>query len=206
MSNIDLSIGIITYPPRLEVAKKLQKEIGGNVLLFNDEECKGIRWAHLEAWKMMFNTGSDWLCLLQDDAIIANNFREKLVNRIIEAESKSFRFFQLFNFHEPSDEFWESRWEIFPSSTFMCDLGNVAKFDVLRKLINFYETNYNDPKFNERSCDDIIARFLTANKIKGVATVPNLIDHDIGIKSSKNTPAKIGFTVRASKSFSKDGF
>lgn len=202
---ISLSIGIITYPPRLDQAMELKNGIGGEVLVFNDKDCKGIRWAHLEAWKMMFNTGSDWLCLMQDDAILCNNFREKLVNRIEIAESRGYKFFQLFNFHSASEEQWQDGWEVYPGSNMMCDLGNVFKFDLLRKLIVFYSENYNDPRFDERSCDDIIARFLSSNKVKAIATIPNLIDHDIDIKSSKNTPAKIGNTLRVSKSFSKDG-
>lgn len=197
-----VEIGVVTYPPRAEQAEQLIKTIGGEVNLFNDKDCKGIRFSHFNALKMMLATGGDWLCLLQDDVIPCDNFREKLQARVEMAEGRKFGFFQLFNFHTPSDEQWEDGWETYPGSNFMCDQGNVFRFDYLRKFLLYFEDNYYAPWATDRTCDSMVAKWLSSNKMKSICAIPNLLDHDLEVKSTKNTPNKIGNTIRGSKSFS----
>lgn len=191
---------VVTYPPRLEMAKKLVNDIGGDVDLFVDNDCKGIKWSHYHAWKMGLESGADWVCLMQDDAILCNNFRVKAEKRIDEAEELGFKIFQFFNFRAwPEDRLGE-RWDIFPGGDIMCDLANVMRFDLLRRFLRFYESRYDE--YKKTYCDQILQDFMRISGEQGVSTLPHLVDHNVEVKSSVGTGAKIFGWYRTSKCFS----
>jgi len=194
---------VVTYPPRLEMAKKLAEDIGGDVEIFVDEQCQGIKWSHFQSWKKGLESGDDWICLMQDDAILCNDFRRKAEARIEEAEKLGYRFFQFFNFRMWPEDRLEERWDIYPGGDVMCDLANVFRYDLLRKFLRFYESKYDE--YKKTYCDSILQDFMKVSEINGISTLPHLIDHNVDVKSSIGTGAKIFGWYRTSKCFSKEG-
>jgi hypothetical protein len=72
-----VSVGIVAHEKRIGMAEKLRANVHAYHVSY-DNGLKGCEGNHLELLKCMSVTGADWICVLEDDAVPCQGFRQQL--------------------------------------------------------------------------------------------------------------------------------
>jgi len=72
-----VGIGIVAHARRFHQARMLRKVVDAQCVSW-DYGNIGARANHLSVWNMLGQLNTDWSLVLEDDAVVVNNFREQL--------------------------------------------------------------------------------------------------------------------------------
>jgi len=196
--NMKLSISIMAHPSREKFIPYLQEKLGGNIPVSMDSESKGIIWNCKNAWKM-YDKEADWHIVIQDDAIICENFREKA----IEAINKSFHDMLKYtdgkkNAFDYVPEFYNTTVYNFYYGTRVAlkqeaeqglkdgyVMSNRPRWGVaicmptvlIDEMLEYFET------LNNQQDDERISRFINMKGMRVYFPMPSLVDHRSELES-----------------------
>lgn len=68
--------GVVAHLSRYDMATDLALYLGADVLSFDFEE-QGEQWNHQHVLECLYQTGADWLTLIEDDAILCTDFLDR---------------------------------------------------------------------------------------------------------------------------------
>jgi hypothetical protein len=176
-----LSISIMAHPSREKFIPYLKEKLG-EVPVSMDIESKGLIWNCLNAWKM-FDPTADLHVVIQDDAIVCNNFKEK-AEKIIEQYVNEYpTVMTCFNFY------YGTRVAFRQEATEGLKAGYIIKdrpcwgvaiclpTKLIPEFIKYYE------HLHDRQDDTRISRFLKSRNIPVYFPMPSLIDHRAELES-----------------------
>lgn len=177
-----LSISIMAHPSRENFIPYLKEKLG-NVPVSMDTRSRGLIWNCLNAWKM-FDQTADYHLVVQDDAIICDNFMERAI-KTIEDFNKGYIPSPLvcFNFY------YGTRVAFRAEAAEGLKCGYIIKdrpcwgvaicmpTKIIPEFIKYYET------LHDKQDDTRISRFLQSKKIPVCFPMPSLIDHRAELES-----------------------
>lgn len=74
-------IAIVAHPARARYVSKLAKQVGADAICW-DTKGLGATNNHLVAWEWLADSGAPWGVVLEDDVLLAPNFRHQLAEAI----------------------------------------------------------------------------------------------------------------------------
>jgi len=174
LNNMKLSISIMMHPSREEFKDYLKSKLG-DVPLSMDNGI-GI-WANCkQAWRL-HNPEAEWHVVIQDDAIVCDDFLRKAENEIMKAEELGCdyaNFFfgkrKLMDVHQKfgmQHGYWMSGW-------LHWGIAICAKVKHIEPMLKFGDT-MNIPQDDTR-----LANYVKSQRLKVYYPIPSLIEHRIG--------------------------
>lgn len=180
-----ITVAIMAHPSRMREANALALQLGqypfSDTAIIWDEQNE--EWdTGKRAMQWGANKG-DWHLVLQDDAIISEQFFTNLVGAIDAAPVKSIISLYTGKVRPLVDRVAEAVAKA-PDGSFlthymmMWGVGIVLPSDHIEPMLDFVD----DPKFAEDKYDIKLGRFYFANRLPIYYTMPSLVDHndDIG--------------------------
>jgi hypothetical protein len=163
---------IRAVPSRVSYINYLHEELP-NAEWIIDTDYKGAMFTYLKALKMLHNKAG---LLMEDDAILCDNFEQK-VNK--EIAKKPFNFINFFSMRKADLEIG-SRWY----SDYTCNVCTYFPEGHSEKILEWHKkywipANY-EGNMSTSACDLFLRSYFKANKIKCWLVVPNLVDHRVG--------------------------
>lgn len=177
LPKIKLSISIMAHPSRSHYFDRLKEKLGDVPFSIDQnnnliENCKA-------AWRS-HDPSADFHVVIQDDAIVCNNFKERAEKFITDMESERVANnwpINLYNFFFKQDCSSTIMYE-YEKKGYMFEArnrGGVAiclPVNQIENMIKHYDT------LTDRHDDERINDWLVSNKYKACFSVPSLIDHD----------------------------
>jgi len=168
-----LSISVMAHPSREKHFEYLKERLG-NPKFSIDVDSKGLIWNCERAWKM-YDLDSDYHVVIQDDAIVCDNFKER-AEKIIEKEIKD-RGEMVFNFYYGTREMLKKEAEEGLKNGYV--ISNRPRWGVaiclptrlIPEMLNMFQL------LNNKQDDERISRFIGVKKLKVFFPMPSLIDH-----------------------------
>lgn len=170
---IKLSISVMAHPSRKEYFNYLREKLG-DVPFLIDEESRGTAWNCERAWRA-YDPSADYHVVIQDDAIIGKDFKDKamkLINEVINEHGKiAFNFYYgtRAKFREEAAEALKRGYIIKERPHWgvaiclpTCEIENMLKF----------WNTVSNPQDDKR-----ISQFLKSRNIPVYFPIPSYIDH-----------------------------
>lgn len=166
-----LSISVMGHPKRSEFFPYLKDRLGD--VPFSIDEGKGLIWNCQNAWSM-YDPLADYHVVIQDDAIVCDNFRERAVEVLKKANGLPVSFFHVspLSYRKYKQQREETGGIIQPGLS-----GGVA-LCLPVKLIPEMLVHYNADTVPHD--DHRVGRFLLSKNIPFYFPFPSLIDHRVG--------------------------
>jgi len=167
---MNLSISVMAHPSREKFFDYLKERLG-DIPFSIDTSGIGV-WENCKRAWMMADRSADYHVVIQDDAIVCENFKERAIEEIIKSggdKALSFYFGRRGNMIEMSQEGLKNGHIILPGVRW--GLAICMRTELIEDMIKFAE-RLNTPKDDAR-----ISRFLTNRGIKTYYPIPSLIDH-----------------------------
>lgn len=82
-----IPIGIVTHPQRGAMARELELEVGAEAISWDDQGNLGCEGNHPQLWSYLQSATSPWVCVLEDDAVPCENFRNQLDTMLVNAST-----------------------------------------------------------------------------------------------------------------------
>lgn len=211
------------YPIVITCKARKDKGIDGSNIIkafkhcyeYYDANMEGTVNSHIGALQQGFESGEEWVLMMQDDIILADDFEGKVNARLKELyllypHIYVCQFFRVTSEVAPLD----TRWLIFEGKKFMWDQVVAYRFSFLRKYLFWISQNNNQRKYIPNEGDRVIdameghdtfmAKYLHSIKEKFAVTVPHLVQHDLSIKSTLGTNKRIFGRDRNSVFFNQE--
>jgi uncharacterized protein YlaI len=169
-----MSISVMAHPSREKFFPYLKEKLGD--VPFSIDNGMGV-WKNCKAAWAMHDPTADFHVVIQDDAIICENFKEIAERTISRNEEYAYGFYfgNRRNLRKAADEGMKRGFIISGWSTWGLALCLPTKIiGEMIKVCDRMEGDHDDTK---------IARFLKHKGIKTFFPMPSLIDHRIGEKS-----------------------
>jgi len=182
MDTIKLSISVMAHPSRAQFFPYLQEKLNLPLSKFSIDQNNNLIANSRAAW-MMHDPDADFHCVVQDDAVVADNFREKAAAFIVKQEEKrraERRPVQGYNFFLKQDR---RKSPIWPQDGVYVDKvtrGGVAiclPTAHILPMLREYDLQ------RSKHDDDRISEYVKRNGIKMLFPVPSLIGHRGDIES-----------------------
>lgn len=174
---MNISIRITTVPERLEHARKLAYLLDAKIFL--DENLQGCWWNTRRTWAYQDNSAH--ILVLQDDALLVNNFKSHLYASVIAQPTKIISYFSrgLFGKYRKIAFKNKTPWLIADSvsSCVAILMPTIIAKDWLSwdlKNLRQWDTSGDDPR---------LRIYQKENSIPAYLTVPELVNHDVSINS-----------------------
>jgi hypothetical protein len=185
MNPIKLSISVMAHPSRSVFFPYLQEKLGISMSNFSIDQKNNLLENSKASW-LLHDPEADFHCVVQDDSIVCDNFREKAVAFITEQEEKRTREgrgVQGYNFFLKQDPNRSPLWSKDGAYVDNVTRGGVAiclpVSHIKPMLIEF-------DRQRSRHDDDRISEYVKRNGIKMIFPVPSLIGHRCDIPSIAN--------------------
>ncbi len=169
-----LSISVMAHPSREEYFPYLQERLGGVPMTIDTgfgiwENCK-------RAWRLR-NTGAAWHVVIQDDAIVCDDFHSRALAALEEAEKHgcdavSFFFGKRIAMQGVAKKALEAGYS--QSKWIHWGLAICLRAELIEPMIAFGD------KMNIPQDDARIANFIKSKGLKCYYPMPSLVDHRIG--------------------------
>lgn len=177
INSVKLSISVMAHPSRSAFFQGLKDKLGDVPFAIDDgrgllENCK-------QAWRL-YDMNSDFHVVIQDDAIVCNNFKERAEKFILERETdrvannrpvNGYNFFLMAIYPPEKMRFYEKQGYLYEGF----NRGGVAiclPTNQIESMLKYYDTL-------ENLHDDVrISRWIIKNKFRMCFPVPSLVDHD----------------------------
>ena len=177
IERIKLSISVMAHPSREYYFAKLKQQLGDAPFAIDQnnnliENCKA-------AWRLHDKT-ADFHVVIQDDAIVCNNFKERAENFITDMESKRIAENQTvygYNFFI-KPEYKPNQMLSFARQGYIIEArnrGGVAiclPVNQIESMLKYFDT------LKDRHDDERISQWVVKNKFRMCFPIPSLIDHD----------------------------
>ncbi len=166
-----LSISVMAHPKRQEFFSYLKDRLGD--VPFSIDEGKGLIWNCRNAWSM-YDPTADYHVVIQDDAIVCDNFYDRAVEVLKNAQGLPVSFFHVspLSYKKYKEQRKESGHIIQPGLS-----GGVA-LCLPTKLIPDMLAHYDADTVPHD--DHRVGRFLMSINTPWFFPFPSLIDHRIG--------------------------
>jgi hypothetical protein len=187
MNPIKLSISVMAHPSRTRFFPYLQDKLRLPLSQFSIDKKNNLLENSKAAW-MMYDPEADFHCVIQDDAIICENFREKAVVFISEQEDrriKESRPAQGYNFFLKQDNRKSPLW---PKDGAYTDNVTRAGIAICLPVAHIKPMLLEFDRQHSRHDDDRISEYCKRIGMKILFPVPSLIDHRIDGISLANNP------------------
>lgn len=176
--DVKLSISVMAHPSRASFFPRLKERLGEDVPFSIDqknnliENCKA-------AWRL-HDPESDFHVVIQDDAIVCNNFKERAIKFITERESERIAYnnpVQGYNFFI-RQEYPNEKMREFERQGYYFEgrnRGGVAiclPVNQIENMLEFFDT------IDNRHDDERISQWVVKNKFRMCFPIPSLIDHN----------------------------
>jgi len=192
-----MKVCLQTIPKRLEVSQRIRTQLidlGVNpkdIKLFVDSELRGPFWNFKQI--LAANQGcKEPVVYFQDDIILGDRF----LNHLEDLLEKNLYCVSLFA--PPRQQYAKALlngFNAYEERKFLWMQGVIFSPDSIKELSEDVE------EYSLRSSDLFVQRSFIKRKRLVTICLPSLIQHDLSIKSSLGTPAKLGRTVRESQVF-----
>lgn len=175
--DVTLSISVMAHPQRASFFQGLRDKLGDVPFSIDQnnnliENCKA-------AWRL-HDPGADFHVVIQDDAIVCNNFKERAIKFITARESERIAYgnpVQGYNFFI-RQEFPPDKMREFEKQGCLYDgrnRGGVAiclPVNQIESMLEFFDT------IDNRHDDERISQWIVKNKFRMCFPIPSLIDHN----------------------------
>ena len=181
---IKLSISVMAHPSRKEYFDYLRENLGDIPFLI-DEESMGTAWNCERAWKV-YDPSANYHIVIQDDAIICKDFKNKAVKLIEEVTKERSKI--AFNFYYGTRaRFRDEASEAMKRGYIIKErphwgLAICIPTSEIENMLKFWNTVSN-PEDDER-----ISQFLKSRNIPVYFPIPSYIDHRHELKSLVGDP------------------
>jgi len=193
----EIGWAVVTIPERLERAERVAREAQGPFVV-QRPACREDRVLNVaNAWDAALAQEADWAGVLEDDVIVCRDFAFRANLRAREAASLGFNVVTFYSSRKlkPGNE--GKRWRNKPHREFMGSLCVAMHRNLASALPGFLRLIHKP----DLPIDTAIRAFLFHHKLKMAECLPNLVDHDLGLKSTLGHPSKCGGVPVNSKSF-----
>lgn len=188
---VKLSISVMAHPSRASFFPHLQEKLGDVPFSIDQknnliENCKA-------AWRL-YDPSADFHVVIQDDAIVCNNFRERAIKFITERESERIAYRRPvcgYNFFIRQEYPPEKMREFEKQGYYMegRNRGGVAiclPVNQIEDMLKFFDT------IDNRHDDERISQWIIARHFQMCFPIPSLVDHnDHNPSIAGNRPAVI---------------
>jgi hypothetical protein len=176
------------------------KEALPGCYVFIDTEAKGSLFSANQIWKYAFESGCEWVVVVQEDVILCKDFMAKAEKRCHEAAAMGYDVVQFCRMTKDRKASKDGRWVSYPASRFTGAQCNAYRFTFLRRLLQELETNPDEhlgmiPGSKGRLCnrvkthdDGFVNLILDKMHGKFLETVPDLAQHDASMPSALGIP------------------
>jgi hypothetical protein len=173
MADLKLSISIMAHPKRKDFIPYLQEKLGKCPVSF--DEGFGLWENAKHAWKM-YDPKADYHLVIQDDAIICDNFMERASETIRQSEALFKNRPHLINFYydallTPSNAKEIIKQKYIIRSKICWAVAICVPTSLINEMIAFCDS-LNIPQDDEK-----ITAFMRSKKLKCYFPIPSLIDH-----------------------------
>ena len=179
---VRLSIAIMAVPERKEIVYSLIKQLGRNVPIAWDDDYQGIWWNCQRAWKMV-KGGATHHLILQDDALVCDNFIESAERAISYRPHDFVGFYANHQICTKASEKGDS-WVNIEGGVWgqaqMLPVSEIGHF------LSWCESHIDSSYKHD---DDRLATYLSASKMRQYQTVPSLVNHGSPDTSTTNHSA-----------------
>lgn len=190
-----LSIAVMAHPSREKFFPYLKEKLG-DVPFSIDHDSAGVWPNAKKAWSM-FDPGALYHLVVQDDAIVCENFRERAEEAIIDAIRKngsrvaiSFYFGNRGTFHHIAEQGLERGY---------CMMARTPWAVAICLPSNLIPEMLAEAETMAQPQDDVrIGKFLKARKIRVYFPMPSLIDHRT---AADGTESLVGDSGQGRKAF-----
>jgi len=198
----NLPIAIQCVPEREARVTQMVAELTNmgfeNIITFYDYDHIGMIWNRKRILNHDYGTDGDYVLVLQDDLLFAENFQYHLENLV---DIK----YPVISLFCPPRKYYEAEAEIgtrlYREKNFLWDQAMLFRKDYRQGLFN-YEFSESELKEIAGKHIDVMISVYSKNTKQYVAiTIPAIVQHDLEIKSSIGTGAKIGKNKRESRLF-----
>jgi hypothetical protein len=179
-----IPVMIVTHPARRQMAHRLAKKVGFPVNLMVDFNHEGCAANHLNAYRALAINSpvTDWVCVLEDDAVPCQDFRHQLQ---MVAQAAPSPFVSLYLGRERPPHWQDSiRQVIAPldyDPHFLLGthvnhtVGMLVRRDQLDHVIDWFETTLRDDPKHES--DGIMTHAVADANYDVAYTRPSIVDH-----------------------------
>ena len=180
---ITLSISVMAHPSREKFFPYLRERLGEVPFLIDQRN--NLLENSKAAWRM-YNQNADFHCVIQDDCVVCDNFKDRAIAFITEQEKKrisEYRKPQGYNFFLKNADDGSN---LIVEGDYHVDEWTRAGLSIClpTKLIDKMLVEFDKQK--SRHDDDRISGFMRLNGYKMVFPFPSLIDHRIELDSLAN--------------------
>jgi len=175
METIKLSISVMAHPSRAQFFPYLQEKLQLPLSQFSIDQKNNLIANSRAAW-MLHDPAADFHCVVQDDAIVTDHFREKAVAFIAEQERKRApgSLPQGYNFFLKQDRKNSPLWTKDGVYMDRVTRGGVA---ICLPVAHIKPMLVEFDRQHSRHDDDRISEYVKRNGIKMLFPVPSLIGH-----------------------------
>jgi hypothetical protein len=147
------------------------------LLVCHDAEMQGPFLAHYRALKMGFECGFEWVVVLEDDAVLCDDFVRKVGVRLVEARQMGG---DLVLFHKScASKQYEGRWLVQKWEVFWSAVCIAYHFEFLRSFLAQLddEVKASGGTYRESGIEPEIRWFLSSTKKTFLEVNPHLVQH-----------------------------
>lgn len=207
-----LVVTVPTIPERSELAnplfEKLSTYLPGSAKLYQDVD-RSILLGHAKCWFDNLHQGRlrgmRWSGVMQDDAILPDDFVERLQSILDEAEVQGRYVIKLYsNYFQDLEELKKGkRWRTIKGKTFQGEVFMVMDNRIVSMYQDFFERT-DLSTWDTHWSDSFLAEFFKAYNIDVHIVLPNLVDH-ANTKSTVGHSSRVGGIDRVSRTFGHKG-
>lgn len=191
-----MKIFIVTIPTRYEMAKKLATITNGEIVL---DEIGNLADNHCRAWQKGFDSGEDYVLVLQDDVILADDFMNKLSNIQVDMLKSNYLFVSLYSNRKEDTEALARGDHYYIAKQWLNEQGVIMDRRILYSYLAYYAKNH--LKYKHSWHDQLLQDFCKQYRIDIRVRVPNIVNHRTDVKSSVGHPSKTKGMLRTSRTF-----
>lgn len=180
---IKLSISVMAHPSRSAFFQGLKDKLGD--VPFSIDQNNNLLENSKAAWRL-HDPDADFHVVIQDDAIVCNNFKERAIKFITQRESERIAYgnpVQGYNFYI-RQEYPPEKMRAFEKQGYYFEghnRGGVAiclPVNQIESMLEFFDTLEN------KHDDERISQFIIKNKFRMCFPIPSLVDHNDHIPSA----------------------
>jgi hypothetical protein len=188
-------------PAREDHARKVAELAGAELLLVKkpvpQERLLAVCTAFENAHARALESGASWCCVLEDDVILCRDFRFRFDLRCKEAASLKFHLVTFYSGRKLNPPDKGKRWRP-RRGTFHGSQCIAVRTSGVPSMTRYVRGTFNP------ECpwiDMKISEYAKAFSLSVAECLPNLVDHDLSVKSTLGHPSKAGGVPCNSKSF-----
>lgn len=186
-----------------------------NCFEYYDAEMRGTVEGHIRALRMGFNSGEEWVLMMQDDILFAHDFERKALARLEEAAkfNPKMRVIQFYHYSDGGEKSLGVRWYKLKGRSFMWDQAVAYRFDFLRSYLRWIDDGGHESGYvttsgrldSKMGHDALVGLYLKETKEDYWITCPHLVQHNIEMQSTLGTGKAPFGRFRDSKLFDAEG-